>query len=336
MRAVPLLLGSLLLTPTLAHAQLIVVPPVVSDNAKKWEKNIGAEILKKVDAAKTPRIKLKKPSADEMRACKNTLSCLGDRTTAMGGTHFLHTIVGRRGKEVKVQFTLVEVASTKPLAQHRVGAPAKKAKVLAAIRGGMELVMADIQKVPSLTPEGETSEPLAVYTPPTPEPLRRPEPVLKPEPDPLPEIPTTPTRAPTPEVAPEPEPVPAPAPAPEVRTRAEPGLVAESTRPSAGPNWLAWGTLGGGVAVAGAGALMLALASGDISERNDTPQLEAARRQELTDSAGLKQNLGVTFLITGGAAIATGVVFHLLGIGEERAAGRASWLMTPNGALVTF
>lgn len=340
MRAYGLVLASVLLTPALAEAQLVVVPPVVSDNAKAWERNIGAEILKKVDAAEIPRIKLKKPQADEMRTCKNTLSCLGERAQAMGATHFLHTIVGRRGNEVKVQFTLVEIATTKPLAQLRVGSLAKKGKVLAAIRGGMNDVLLEVVKVPALRPGG-AAEPLATYTPPTPEPA--PTRAREPERDPLPEIPIARTRPveappvqPAPEPAAQPKPAPEPAPRAELRTRPEPGLVAETSRPSAGPNWLAWGTMGGGVAVAGAGVLMLALASSDIGERNETPQVEAARRQELTDSAGMKQNLGVTFLVAGGAAIATGAVFHVLGIGARRSGASASWQLAPNGLHVTF
>ena len=339
MRALVLALLSLSFAPSIALAQLVVVPPVVGPNVKKWEKSIGAEMLKKVDGAKIRRVKLDKAKAETLRACKNTLSCLAEASAALDATHFLHTIVARRGNEVKVQFTLVVVSSAKPITQQRMKTDAKKAKVLASIKDGMDAVIEEMEKLPELGPGGAASEPLAVFTPPpspTPPVVVKPTPEVKPEP--RPETPTPPIAAPKPEPKPEPraEPKPEPEPAPAVRTQASPGLLVRETAPEPGPNWLAWGTLGGGVALAGAGTLMLILANSDISTRNETPQIDTAMRQDLTDSAGMKQNLGVSFLIAGGAAVATGVVFHVLGIGADEPAAQRSWLVGPAGGYVRF
>ncbi len=93
------------------------------------------------------------------------------------------------------------------------------------------------------------------------------------------------------------------------------------------PQYVPWSVFGGGLLVAGAGILFQVLGSSQMDDYDEwvdrlctgncepgNPEL--AERAHLKDSAELKSAIGVSLMVTGGAAVATGAVMLYLNRGR--------------------
>ena len=100
---------------------------------------------------------------------------------------------------------------------------------------------------------------------------------------------------------------------------------AGAARPAA--TWQPWLLMGGGVLLAGGGAVFAGLAKGNLDALNGSPAV--ASPESLRDQGKLFQGLGIGLLAAGGAALVGGVVWKLA---APRAPVEAQLEVTPAGA----
>lgn len=113
------------------------------------------------------------------------------------------------------------------------------------------------------------------------------------------------------------------------------------------PQWLPWSVFGGGLGVAGLGILFQVLGSNQMKDYDrwvdekctgncapDDPEL--AKVKYLKDGAELKSAIGVSLMITGGAAVATGAVMLFLNRGRTVYPSAVEVAPTQGGATVSY
>lgn len=113
------------------------------------------------------------------------------------------------------------------------------------------------------------------------------------------------------------------------------------------PQWVPWSVFGGGLAVAGVGILFQVLGQSQMEDydrwvdttcTNNCPPGDPRREQfaHLEDAAELKSTIGVSLMITGGAAVATGAVMLFLNRGRTVYPAAVEVAPSPGGATVSW
>lgn len=276
-----------------AYAQLVVSPPILGQGLKPAKDIIIDSINRELATTTAPRIQPDKYTEVKLQQCKNKMSCLSGVAGPAGAKHVLHVILARRGQKVLAQFTLLDVATVKPVETVRIGcglgltdienAVGGAAKKIAKALNGIEIYQRPVATAPTIRPQ------------PTP-----PVAVAQPAARPATTVTTQPNLQPQPA-----QPLPA-------------GVRIEASVPmEVGPNYLGWTVTGLGLATLLASGVTYIFVLMDQIELEDIPQVEYGRRTEVIEAARQKQLISLSLLVGGGAVTALGAAFVATGIGAS-------------------
>lgn len=333
-----LLLAALLLFATEASAQLVVAPPILGKTIKPPASVIERAVQEELEEIGIDAMKRTKRTTARLAKCQNKMSCLASVGKQVGASHVLHVIVAQRDDEVLAQLTLLSVHTKKPVDVARAKTTNVADAIDRTIRGAARIVGLTMAKLPEFADDSIRMDPMAGQTPTGPVPPQRAEP----EPDddddveraglpPLPPAgdPGRPART-EPERT-EPAFAPAARPAEPARTAAPPPVViAPAPVDDGGSSTLTYVVGGTAIAAGIVGGVMLALARSDATARDETPQIELERRQELHDAALGKQTAGIALMIGAGVGLSAALLIELLS-GDGSDDGSAVLTAGPSG-----
>ncbi len=310
-----------------ASAQLLIAPPIVAKEVAAPSDTVQRAILEELIAAGIKPVEQTTKILAALEKCKNKMSCLATAGKAAGASHVLHTIMAERDGQVLAQLTLVAVNSKKAIEPARAKTGPEFAAIERGVRSLIGTVVASLMAQPDFpkpTVPPPVAPPVAVNTPP----------VSPPPPDPKPSpAPYANNTPPPPRDAP-----PALRDLPAGYTPTGPygaTVVKKEAPPKTGPNYAAFTVGGVGLAAAATGIVFLALASGDASSRDQTPQVFVDDRKRLDDSAHSKQSIGIALLAGGGGAVVVGAFLWALDIGAT-SSDTAMVAAAKDGFLVHF
>ncbi len=292
-----------------ALAQLVLAPPIIGKTVMAPEDAITRVLIDELAASGIKPQELTTQLLKALEKCKNKMSCLATAGKAGGASHVIHTIMAERDGQVLAQLTVLDVKTKKPIdtlrSKTNTDYPAIERGVREAARGAvLALLAADDFPKPKT----------AVVVAPSPSPT--PPPVVTP----------TPTPTPPPAVAVAPTPAPTAPPMtrlPPVARQVPQGFagpgVAATTKVGVGkgPNYIAMGITGTGVAAGAIGAVLLVIAQSDAAARDETPQVFTEERTRLNDAAFAKQDIGIVLLAAGGGVALLGTILWATGVGAS-------------------